>query len=204
MSIVFGPDWQRALWTSRFRLRFELNTGGTHVNMFTSAYDRARVLARAALPLEEIVAIIAANPDPSTVAGADWRGWSSRNPFEILDEMGVLTSNPNARWLGYVYPSDGDDPESPPLEHRAVRLTWDQADILLWNNVACDMGVFPQAPVISKLVDVERHVTVYAYDDRGMDIAASDPEQIRGLYTQFDAWLLDYDRPRMSAAFETA
>jgi hypothetical protein len=44
-------------------------------------------------------------------------------------------------------------------------------------------------------------VTVYAYDDRGMDITALGPDPIVELYTRFDTWLLDHDRPRMSEAF---
>jgi len=60
----------------------------------------------------------------------------------------------------------------------------------------------PQAPVMSKLVDLERGVSVNAYDDRGMDITSVAKETISGLYQQFDKWLLDYDRPRMTEAFE--
>lgn len=60
----------------------------------------------------------------------------------------------------------------------------------------------PQAPVMSKLVDLERGVSVNAYDDRGMDVTAIAKETISGLYQQFDKWLLDYDRTRMAEAFE--
>jgi len=60
MTIIFGPDWQRDLWTSPYRLRFKLGGGESYVTMFTQAYDRARHLARAALPTEQIVAVIAA------------------------------------------------------------------------------------------------------------------------------------------------
>ena len=59
------------------------------------------------------------------------------------------------------------DADTRPWEHRAVSLTWDQCDILLWSQIARDIGVMPQAPVLSKLVDLQRGVTVYAYDDRG-------------------------------------
>jgi len=92
-------------------------------------------------------------------------------------------------------------PEAEPWSHCAVRLTWDQADILLWNQVAHDMGVTPQAPVVSKLVDPKRGVSVHAYDDRGMGVTSVARETIAGLYRQFDEWLLDYDRDRMVAAF---
>jgi hypothetical protein len=120
----------------------------------------------------------------------------------VLREMGVPTTPAEATWMGNAYPpQEGDDAELPPCEHRAVFVTWDQADILLWSQVARDIGVMPQAPVLSKLVDVERGVTVYAYDDRGMDITATCPDPIAELHGRFDAWLLDYDRPRMSEAF---
>jgi hypothetical protein len=200
MAISFGPDWQRQLWASPYRLRFELNQGGRYVNMFTSSYDRARCLARAALRSEQVVAVIAAYP-PSTVLGARRRGWTRRAAYDVLGEMGVPTISSEATWMGFTYRGEEEDDEARPGEHRAVSVTWDQADILLWNQIAHDMGVMPQAPVTSTLVDVERGVTVYAYDDRGMDITALSPDPILELYTRFDTWLLDHDRPRMSEAF---
>ncbi len=95
-----------------------------------------------------------------------------------------------------------DDPEQEPWVHRAVNLTWEEADILLWNQVAQDMGVSPRAPVLSKLVDLARGVSVDAYDDRGMDVTSLTKEPTAGLYDQFNTWLLDYDRSRMAEAFE--
>jgi len=74
MILSFGPDWERELWASPYRLRFELNQGDSYVTMFTSSYDRARVLARAALPTDNLVGVIAAYPDPKREIGAKWRG----------------------------------------------------------------------------------------------------------------------------------
>jgi hypothetical protein len=201
MAINFGPDWQRELRVSPYRLRFELNQGGSYVNMFTSSYDRARCLARAALPSEQVIAVIAAYPNPSKEIGARWRGWTRRAAYDVLGEMGVPTTPSGATWMGYTHPDQEEDAEARPWEHRAVSVTWDRADILLWSQIAHDIGVTPQAPVLSKLVDVGRGVTVYAYDDRGMDITALSPDPIVELYTRFDTWLLDNDRPRMSEAF---
>jgi hypothetical protein len=200
-AIRFGPDWQRELWASPYRLRFELNQGGSYVTMFTSAYDRARRLARAALPSERVVAVIAAIPNPSKELGATWRGWTRRAAYDVLEEMGVPTEPSEAAWIGHVYPQHAEDDEARRWKHRAVSVTWEQADILLWSQIAHDIGVTPQAPVLSKLVDVDRGVTVHAYDDRGMDITALSRESIGDLYTRFDDWLLDHDRARMSEAF---
>lgn len=202
MILSVGPDWERELWASPFRLRFELNQGGSYVTMFTSSYDRARVLARAALRTDDLVGVIAAYPDPKRELGAKWRGWTKGTAFGHLEEMGVPTEPHLATWSGHRAPDQAIDDEAEPWVHRAVRLTWDQADILLWNQVAHDIGVMPQAPVMSKLVDLERGVSVNAYDDRGMDVTSIARETISGLYQQFDKWLLDYDRPRMAEAFE--
>jgi hypothetical protein len=167
MALLLGPDWQRDLWASPYRLRFELNQGGPYVSMFTRGYDRARALARAALPTNELTGIIAVYPDPKREIGAKWRGWTEGAAFETLKEMGVPTESKVAEWAGCWWPEDEPDDEAQPWLHRAVRLTWDQADILLWNQVAHDIGVTPQAPVMSKICDVERGVSVNAYDDRG-------------------------------------
>jgi hypothetical protein len=48
-----------------------------------------------------------------------------------------------------------------------------------------------------------RGVMLHVCDDRDMDVRARDRGVIERLYQQFDTWLLDYDRPRMTAAFES-
>ena len=188
MTLRLGPDWQRPLWASPYRLRFELNQGGPVVTQFTSSFDRVRTLCRAALPGDEVFAIVTANAD---VSGGD--------PFAGLEALGVPTSPSVSAWRGYWWEDDEDDEPWPQV---ALRLTWDQADILLWNQIAHDLGVTPQAPVMSKFVDVDRAICVHVYDDRGMDVTALADEMIQPLYARFDAWLLDHDRPRMSDAFE--
>jgi hypothetical protein len=115
--------------------------------------------------------------------------------------MGVETENTEAEWLGYIWGEHQREPKAKPWLHRAVRLSWEAADVLIWNQIARDIGVYPQAPIESKLVDPDRGICVYAYDDRGMDITALRSEDIARLHREFDAWLLDYDRPRMSEAF---
>jgi uncharacterized protein DUF3885 len=200
-AIRLGPDWHHELWASPFRLRFELSHGGPYVSMFTSAYDRARRLARAALPAERVVAVIAAIPNPSRELGAKQRGWTARSAYDVLKKMGVPTTPPEAAWTDHVHPPQARDDTARRWRHRAVSVTWDQADILLWNQVARDIGVQPQAPVLTRLVDLARGISVHAYDDRGMDIIALNRDTVADLYTRFNDWLLDHDRPRMTEVF---
>ncbi len=200
MKLSFGPYWQEHLWASPFCIRFELNKGGSKVRMFTSSYDRARTLLRAALPDNEVVAIVASNPH-ATRRSVRRHGWASGAPFDHLAEMGVQTEPALAAWTGAWWESDEAD-KAKPWHQRAVRLNWDEVDILLWNQIAHDLGVRPQADVLSKFVDLDRGISVNAYDDRGMDVTALNAEAITDLYMRFDEWLLDHDRPRMLEAFQ--
>ncbi|MXO60124.1 DUF3885 domain-containing protein [Altererythrobacter salegens] len=202
MTLTLGPDWERNLWASPHRLRFGLNEGGAYLTMFTTSYDRARCLARAALPTDGLIGVIAAYPDPRTDIRAEQHGWMGGTGFDYLEELGVPTKAALATWKGYCWPGDDEDDEAELWVHRAVNLTWDQADILIWNQVAQDIGIGPVAPVKSKLVNLAHGVSVDAYDDRGMDITSITKEQTAGLYDQFRSWLLDYDRPLMKEIFE--
>lgn len=197
-----GPDWERDLCVSPYRLTFELAQSGSHLSQFISGFDRARALARSALSTDGLIGVVAAYPNPKRELGAKRRGWTKGSPFDHLEEMGVRAGGALSTWTGYFWPEDRFDDEAEPWNHCAIPLTWDQADILLWNQVAHDKGVTPQAPVLSKLVDPKRGVSVHAYDDRGMDVTSVAKEAIADLYKQFDHWLLDYDRDRMAAAFQ--
>jgi hypothetical protein len=198
--LTLDRRWMDALWRSPYRLRFELSAGGNYVSMFTRSYDRARQLARAALTTDRPLAVVVDYASPCW-AQVDENEVSSTTSFGLLQEMGVSTDGAEATWNGHFYPGDENDVEASTCEHRAIGVSWDEADILLWNNIAQEIGVRPRAPVLSKLADRATGVVVNAYDDRGMDIIALSARPIEHLYGQFDAWLLDYDRARMAEVF---
>jgi hypothetical protein len=206
MTLSLGRNWQHDLWISRYRLRFELDDGdyiGRYVTKFTTSYDRARKLARAVLPSDNVVGIIGAFPDPSVDLDADRLGWTTGTGFDHLAKLGVPTGAAFAEWEDFWWPDDEDDPEAKRWLLRAVYLTWEQVDILLWNQIAQDLGVKPRAPVFAKFVDLAWGVSVYAYDDRGMDVTALNKKPLEELYLQYGSWLLDDDRGRMAAIFES-
>lgn len=206
MQLVLGQDWQRALWASPYRLRFALNEDGDYLNRyvtrFTASYDRARRIARHVFPADTVVGIIAEYPEPKREMTAEWHGWMAGTGFDHLEKLGVSTKRAIATWRGYWWQSDENDDEAELHNHRAVHLNWHQADILIWNQVAKDLGVAPQAPVHSKLVDLVRGLSFHVYDDRGMDVTSLAKEPVIGLYEQLDDWLLDFERPRMSQVFK--
>lgn len=50
--------------------------------------------------------------------------------------------------------------------------------------------------------DTTRHLLFHPYDDRGADVAAEKPEEIRFLYEDCQNWLLEYDLERMQQTFK--
>lgn len=51
------------------------------------------------------------------------------------------------------------------------------------------------------IVDFDRGLALWPYDDRGMDVIATSRGPLEDVYRQFGPWLLDYDRARMDAVF---
>jgi hypothetical protein len=199
MALSLGPTWADAIWKSPYRLRFELGTDGGDVEAFTRAYDRARELARAALRIERPVAVIADVQSVAALLRANAGTTANDSSFDALARMGVPTDAAEATWTGCFRVGD-----ERACEHRAVSVSWSEADILLWNNIAQEIGVRPVAPLLSKLADAAGGIVVNAYDDRGMDITALAPAAIRHLYERYEDWLLDFDRLRMAAVFGPA
>lgn len=190
-------DWNQAFLASPFWLRFEL--GGERwsnlrqpVPRFIQAFDRARTVSDALFAqTSALAAILAAAPRPGRVQAPP--------AFKALERSGFEAAKPWCEWQAQLLP---DDVDGPMLHWRGIDHV-DPAgrDTLLWACIAREMPIAPRAPVLAWLVDFDAGVTLHVYDDRGMDVCALQRAAIEPLYRQFDTWLLDYDRPRMAAAF---
>ena len=51
------------------------------------------------------------------------------------------------------------------------------------------------------LLNSQKDVLFHLYDDRGADVVAADREILRPLYESCKAWILEYDREKIDAAF---
>ncbi|OLP63083.1 hypothetical protein BACPU_34830 [Bacillus pumilus] len=51
------------------------------------------------------------------------------------------------------------------------------------------------------LINLSKKMIFHLYDDRGCDLIAADPEDLRPVYQDLKHWLLDYDRPQMERLF---
>lgn len=51
-------------------------------------------------------------------------------------------------------------------------------------------------------VNITRRMIYHLYDDRGCDVIASNKEDLRLLYDEFNDWILDYDREQIDLLFK--
>lgn len=51
-------------------------------------------------------------------------------------------------------------------------------------------------------VNIDKKLIFHMYDDRGLDIIATDKETIRQIYIKHNDWILDYDREKIDKQFE--
>jgi hypothetical protein len=123
------------------------------------------------------------------------------NVFKDLNGLGFAAPQ-LSQWEAELYPDE--EPEDKTFwDIRSYDLKSDNSDrdILLWCSAGADLGIRPIAFVQTFLIDPSRQIMMHLYDDRGMDLTASNPETLRATYEAYDAWLLEYDRERMALLF---
>jgi hypothetical protein len=196
--------WSR-LWATRFaeidvRLRFELggdfDSATQQIARFLQAHGRASAMADA-LFCRNCVAVVAWNGHPPKLAGLPD---DTADGFAALQSTG-FSAHQTGQWRATLYPDPND--EAYVWECRSYELGHDKVarDTLLWHAIAAEMPVYPSAPVVTFLLDPSRSVLLHVYDDRGMDLISDNPAKLRGQYSEFSDWLLDYDRERMAKLF---
>lgn len=202
MGITFDANWDSAFKGSPYWLRFEL--GGEDfgcvdapVPRFVQALTRARTIRDAVFAdSERLWAVVASAADPS-------RDFYAPVPdgFDAISSYGFRGSA-SAEWRARLNPNEPEQREEDFI-WRAFDVTSDIAsqDALLWSSIGYELPIKPKSPVVSHLVDFERGILLHVYDDRGMDALALTGAPLLPFYKKFDAWLLDYDRERMGAAF---
>ncbi|NTW33687.1 MAG: DUF3885 domain-containing protein [Bacteroidetes bacterium] len=61
-------------------------------------------------------------------------------------------------------------------------------------------GVFTSKEVY--FLNIDKKLIFHMYDDRGLDIIATDKETIKQIYKKHNDWILDYDREQIDKQFE--
>lgn len=200
---ILDENWDKEFRKSPYWLRFEL--GGEifrnldqPVPRFIQAFHRAQSVAnRLFSQSTPLTVVLAADAESELDLYAP-----TDDPFNSLKALGFRSSPPWCSWSAPIFPNDD---ESVIFNWRAIDLSdTTMRDTLIWTSIVYEMEIEPKTPIISYFVDFKTGVQLHIYDDRGMDVHALDRKTIEPLYSEFDAWLLDYDRPRMAKAFESS
>jgi len=202
MEQIFGPDWELPFRNCPSRLRFEL--GGEElpcveapVPRFVQALLRARTIFNSVFAgSTSLFAIVCFHKDTALDFFAP-----VENGFVALSRIG-FTAEFLTEWNARLEPRDEEqDPQD--FLWRAFDVAANDAscDALLWSSISYEMSIEPKVPAIVYFIDFENEILLHVYDDRGMDVSALSQSTLQQCYTEFDPWLLDYDRPRMATAF---
>lgn len=88
-----------------------------------------------------------------------------------------------------------------------TQLYWDlkiqkiPIDKLLHEVIIGDLGGSQEFVSSVYIFDIENHVMLHMYDDRGLDVAAHDKNTLIPAYTNLNTWILDYDRDKIDKVF---
>lgn len=87
------------------------------------------------------------------------------------------------------------------------QLYWDlnkfdfSPNTLLEEIVKADIGGYSGFASSVYFVDTTNDILYHLYDDRGLDVVAKSRESLYDIFTQFNNWILDYDREKINRIF---
>ena len=104
--------------------------------------------------------------------------------------------------LPYIFPED--DEEGSYKTHRFI-LKCKTSDFryvpLLKAICNQDVGLKPSIFHRVYFININRQTIFHVYDDRGCDVLATSPAAIRDVYSKYNDWILDHDRPEIDTVF---
>lgn len=113
--------------------------------------------------------------------------------------------------IGLSYPTEiveeqkFDDGDCYIQQHLYWDLTQNSQPIdrLLLEIIKSDLGGFLNLSSNVYFLNENYHLLFHLYDDRGADIVSKEKETLYPLYKQYHSWILEYDKEKIIAMFET-
>lgn len=177
-------------------LRFELSVGGSAIEQFLTAHQKASL----------ICADLFADELPVVCLRYCYRHAPAHVRAVIRELMDAGIKFPRERefWTEALSPEERleDDPDAHWC-NVAFQLPPRLLPNLLWCALARDLPIRPKALCDVYLFALDAKIVAYPYDDRGMDVVGPNHEKLAELYQKHKALLLDYDRAKMIANFES-
>ncbi|RIV86090.1 DUF3885 domain-containing protein [Aurantiacibacter xanthus] len=189
LEATFGNCLPEALFYNfDFSLRFELSQRGDWPTRILQACSRARTILDSLPTADDEWEVVLAS------YGEDFASSLAGFAPELLNIYGC--EKEGLRVLGEIY-VDGEFQRSlvtldPPPSTSACLLAAVAADC------PALVSPFPASPY---LIDWQREVIVWPYDDRGMDVVATSRATLQPIYDRFRQWLLESDLARMDSTF---
>ncbi|QHT67825.1 DUF3885 domain-containing protein [Rhodocytophaga rosea] len=190
-------------YNGSYGLRFDLQVGKTNTDQyFTEVVKRASVLFEAIFDSSDNVFFI--------LLDFKWKRRKIRTSnYSFKQIKGVNKSQITFFKVKHLYePTDRFD-----LRNMAIIKT--TANKISYRNIlmAIAHSDFPRRqPRLDNrgiltdkelyFLNIDKQLIFHMYDDRGLDIIASDRNTLQPIYEQFNDWLLDYDRERMDTIFK--
>ena len=169
-------------------LRFELSTGGTHVDMALEAHSKAMALVNRLFEGETSIALLL------------WTWGRSRlhaglfiKRFFVSQGLGL----PKLKFLSQSQQMDDNCDEDYNRFETLVSFPLTAMRTLLWSQVTRDFGIYSVPAPNMYFMSLSGGKLFWAYDDRGADLLAKDRDLALHFKNSFDEWLLNYDRTEM-------
>lgn len=174
-------------------LRFELSEGGSWLEQFNVAQRKALEICSAIFDTELLLCA-------RIYGGSSLVSVSS--VIKDLKRIGLYPNGDKEHWKQ-------QDEEEPVWENEEIgywhtisfRVPNKDLAKILWCCFARDLAIEPCPQADLFLVNIEKGIFVWPYDDRGMDVVGPNHQFLSSLFTEFNHYLLSYDMEAMNATF---
>ena len=173
-------------------LRFEMSDGGNFLNQFLTAHRKGMEVCSEIFNTDKDITVCMKLFGTRSLLSCLPTIRSLRN-FEIYSKDFVKEhwSEKDEEW--------DDESEDDFMWHYLVlEMPSSLIPNLLWCAFSSDFGyIQPASPAALYLFEFQKKITVFPYDDRGMDVVGTNKLFLKALYESFEKYLLDYDREEM-------
>ena len=128
--------------------------------------------------------------------------------IEIVKSCTPLFATPG------IFPSELSQFESvevSPFEGEPYQLTWARSSPLAFNSAQMFQAIAnreqPGDPKVASrvyVIDPQSKIIMHMYDDRGLDVIATELRALRPLFETFREWILDNQRDRIELRFKAS
>ncbi len=180
----------------RFELGGETWESDRPIQRFLQAFERAQTVALDLFGNSKCLFALISNYQTDSAI---------QSKFPFLTLCGIKAEN-----LSFISRTPLNDADCTEEDNAGIFRIWNGAKLtdaeqvkeLLWLSVASELSIEPKCREADiYLVDFDRQLALHVYDDRGMDVVATEKHVLQETYLKYHDWLLRFDLAKMDAAF---